>query len=59
MENIEQFSLLERVSPILWIISSSVLRFMCKYSLVIDHNIFIEFYNNNGQLEANYNLINI
>lgn len=30
-----------------------------KYSLVIDHNIFIEFYNNNGQLEANYNLINI
>lgn len=30
-----------------------------KYSLVIDRNIFIEFYNNNGKLEANYNLINI
>jgi len=30
-----------------------------KYTLVLNNNIYIEFYENNGFLEANYNIISI
>jgi hypothetical protein len=46
-------------NPIKEIIVECLINHNNKYSLVINKNIFIEFYNNNEQLEANYNLISI